>query len=275
MVGLFLLFSIQNAYSVSTPGPLSGSLVYSQASFPHLARWGGERDDGLWGGMGTAGGFGRHKAWSGKVRQAWPWLQGKVMLHPGLWLRPTPPHFTDTEPELGTRKGAYGTSLGNVGAGVGGSPYVPSPVPGWKVCGALRQQKPGVVPPCTPSPWGLGKCFTTLSLSVLTWRARGGRSLRLCPSLMPLPREDQAMRCTGSLACSRPKPTRASHGVGLAPWPTWTEHRDLLLRPLEAPERKRTGRAGADVCSQGRRVSLADWSVLFYSHSVPGQRDPG
>lgn len=40
MVGLFLLFSIQNAYSVSTPGPLSGSLVYSQASFPHLARWG-------------------------------------------------------------------------------------------------------------------------------------------------------------------------------------------------------------------------------------------
>lgn len=113
---------------------------------------------------------------------------------------------------------------------------------------------------------GLGKC------TAFSPGERGGGRVGT-PHVTP--RENQATRLLGGIALSRPTPARASRWGRLTVWSTRTEHGDPPLRPLEATELERTGRADADVCSQGRRVSLADWSVLFCFHPVPGHRDPG
>lgn len=125
---------------------------------------------------------------------------------------------------------------------------------GWKVCVTLRRQKPDAIPPALhtsplPGPWQM--------LSVLAWRARGK---------VPLTPLHVRTKPRGAWPVSHlpdPNPRGPPTGAGSHPGPPGRNAGTRGFVPA-ATERERTGRADADVCSPGRRVSLAHWSVLFY-----------
>lgn len=103
----------------------------------------------------------------------------------------------------------------------------------------------------------------------------------------------EGRRSPGQSACPQPRPMgQGVHGLAVVgigrglptPLPCWglgeclhpgSPTRSMGTGRLEATQREKTDRPDASVCSHGRRVSLANWSVLFCFHTAAGQGDPG